>query len=138
MRLTIILVIALLSLASKCKEEPEGLTRVDYDQTFTLAPGESVALNGNDNLGFRFDAITAESRCPKGVTCVRAGEVKFRVTMADGTGKEIEHPASARKSTTFSIGDGTLVEVRSVDPYPTSEGGRIPNEDYRLVAVFKK
>lgn len=135
MRFTIILAIALLSLASKCKEAPEGLVQVDYDETFSLAPGESAALQSSQEVGFRFDAITAESRCPTGVNCMRAGEVKFQVTFADGSSREIEHPAGSRTPTTFSLSSEAEVVVNAVDPYPSNEE-RASFDVYRLQATI--
>lgn len=137
MRLIVILAVAIISLASKCKEAPEGLVQVDYEEAFILAPGESAAIQSSQEIGFRFDAITAESRCPMGVNCMRAGEVKFRITLPDGSSQEIEHPAGSRSPTTFSLASGAKVRVISVDPYPDSSE-RTPFEEYKLQATIMR
>jgi hypothetical protein len=54
-------------------------------QPMTLQVGERVALPGDAAL--RYVGVTADSRCPPGVQCIRAGDadVAFEFTPAGGT-----------------------------------------------------
>lgn len=54
-------------------------------QPVTLQVGERVALPGDASL--RYVGVTADSRCPPGVQCIRAGDadVAFEFTSPAGT-----------------------------------------------------
>ena len=43
------------------------------DESFSLAVGETASVEGTD-LSLRFVAVTRDSRCPKDVSCIVAGE----------------------------------------------------------------
>ncbi len=43
------------------------------DDSFSLAVGETASVEGTD-LSLTFDAVTRDSRCPKDVSCIVAGE----------------------------------------------------------------
>ena len=51
---------------------------------FDLKVGATATLP--DGLRIKFDRVTADSRCPSDVQCVRAGEAIIAVTMATSNG----------------------------------------------------
>lgn len=53
--------------------------------TITLAPGASTDV-ASANLRIRFDSVTSDSRCPRDVQCVWAGEVTAALTVAQLSG----------------------------------------------------
>jgi len=72
--------IVLLAACSALSGEPMG----PADQTsalekpFTLEPAETATV-GQDRVQVRFDRVVADSRCPRDVQCITAGEATVRV-----------------------------------------------------------
>lgn len=58
---------------------------IDDGQAFSMRPGERMLLTDHSQL--RYLRLVADSRCPPGVQCIRAGdaEVAFQWTPPDGT-----------------------------------------------------
>ena len=46
---------------------------VSLDQEFSLSPGQSIMIAG-ENLAIKFIEVISDGRCPKGAICVWAGE----------------------------------------------------------------
>lgn len=53
-------------------------------QAVTLQPGERVTLP--DNASLRYLRVTADSRCPPDVQCIRAGDADVAFEFRSGTG----------------------------------------------------
>ena len=51
------------------------------DQPFTLKPGDTVSI-GDARVQVGFDRVTSDSRCPRDVQCIQAGEAAVRATVA--------------------------------------------------------
>ena len=64
-----------LFLLAGCSATPAAEVKASLGQEFTLPIGQTAVING-ENLNIKFAAVTADSRCPKGVTCIWAGEAK--------------------------------------------------------------
>lgn len=100
-----------------------------------LAFGEIVQF---DNIELKFVAVLLDSRCPKSVTCIRAGEIIILVAVFEN-GKKIEQkelqftPTSHlqnRLANLFSSKD-LNVSGYNVLPYP-EYGNKIKMEDYYI------
>jgi hypothetical protein len=107
-------------------------------QEFTLAIGQSAGISG-ENLTIEFVSVTADSRCPQGVTCVWAGEVSciVKITLA---GKApfnlvIKQPG-ASDTPASQVFDGHTMAFK-VTPYPTA-GKKIADKEYRLTMTVNK
>lgn len=101
--------------------------------TITLAPGEVVAVKA---LGtkVRFVAVSADSRCPRDVTCVWAGEVKIQLEI-----QQAAQPASqaeVREGDSTGAGDCRVTLV-GVEPQPASTV-KIAPQDYRATLKIDK
>lgn len=59
------------SVLAACATAPRQ-RQVAADQPFVVVPGETVALP--DASGLRYVEVAADSRCPLGVVCIRAGD----------------------------------------------------------------
>ena len=116
---------------------PEGTNPVSLDKAFTLRPGQTAELQA-ESLSVRFIRVTADSRCPRNVQCVWAGEVTSEVAVTD--------PETTRKLTivqgaTGSDGAKTVYKnyemLTTVQPYPVA-GEAIPPDAYRMTFTIKK
>lgn len=108
---------------------------VEYGEQAELALGESLSVRKTDAM-FTFTSIVNDSRCPTGMNCVRAGEVKFLITLADGTTRTVELPAQSRIQPSFSIPSGS-VKVLGLTPYPVFDE-KTEQGDYRLSVQVAK
>jgi hypothetical protein len=95
--------------------------------TSATTNGETTLKVGEKSGGMTFTAVTADSRCPRSVQCVWAGDATVVITGADGP-HEL-HVNAEPKSATI---DGTRVELVRLDPYP-EQPGKIDSGLYQAI-----
>jgi len=126
----------LLGLLTGCAGMGE-LVKADLGQEVSLHIGQTAQIE-NESLAIRFNGIAGDSRCPRGVLCIRAGEVSCDVTVTNnGSSSDItltqsgltEPPAE----TTYQNYELTF----SVEPYPET-GRQISPAEYRLNLTVNK
>lgn len=120
---------ALLLVNCGCVAESVHAVAMELGHPFSLKLGEVASLP-EQGLRIGFDGVIADSRCPKGEQCIRAGEAVLRLW--------VEQPAGARRSLELrteppdarraAVGSRTLHLLR-LDPYPVS-GRPIRPADY--------
>ena len=98
------------------------------DQAFDLSLGQTKQLKGSD-FTLNFAEVTQDSRCPKGASCIRAGEVIFTLNGQSVT-KEPKREVKAM------IG-AYKVTVSAVSPYPES-GVQMDRTGYVVNVVVSK
>ena len=117
------LVVALIA----CDEKVTGPT-TPLNAEFTLAPGESAAIEGA-SLGVRFNRITGDNRCPADAVCILGGSADVNITVV-----------ADRSSQDYVLRTGDMRPVRheeytislvQVAPYPFSARTIEPHE-YRV------
>ena len=82
---------------------------------------------------FTFLEVLEDSRCPKGVNCIRAGEARVRIRLADGQEATLTIPAGSEKQLpTFTSAAGR-VRVLGLEPYPSADQKRPGDGRYELV-----
>lgn len=91
---------------------------------FSLKPGQSAVLASSD-LRIGFDGVVADSRCPKGEQCVRAGEARVKVWLQRGPGPrqavELVGPlARAQWQGAAPLAMGHQLGFVDLAPYPVS------------------
>jgi len=109
---------------------------VSLDTGFTLLVGESVSVGGED-LVVKFVEVVAGSRCPRGATCIWAGEASCLI--------ELTHSGSTfskvltQPGLTMAPGDSVAGYdvVSDLLPYPEL-GKETKTSDYRLKLVISK
>ena len=103
----------------------------------TLSPGRTVRISGQD-LSLTFKAVTADSRCPTGVTCVWEGEAKCQVSVTlKGVASETVFTVNGASD---GYSQGTFSGYRGffkLSPYP-AVGKPIAAGDYRLLLKVEK
>ena len=120
-------------LASCGTARTQETTAVDPGAQVTLAPGASVSLKATE-LKVRFVAVTEDSRCPRDVTCVWAGEVKVRIEIQQASRLASQVEILEGRSTTAGVHRVTLVRV---EPQAMT-GSRIAPQDYRATLQIDK
>ena len=126
--------IVVLGLSAGCAED--NVLKGDLGQEFSLRIGQTARIE-SEQLSIRFNGILADSRCPKGVTCFWAGEVKCDVTAAyQGVSSNITLMQPGIRQPYPQPYEGYLFIV-SVDPYPEADK-QISTTDYRLNLTVEK
>ena len=122
----LVAILACLALTGCSAAHPQETKAVNLGVEVTLAPGASVSSKTGE-VSVRFVAVTEDSRCPRDVTCVWAGEVKVQLEIREST-----KPASTveiRAGDSTAAGKYRLTLVR-VEPQPVT-AARIVPQDYR-------
>lgn len=117
--------------------EIENGNGVDLGQEFSLSIGQSASMNDSD-LGITLLEILADSRCPKDVTCVWAGEAVASVAITLGDSTEImtlTQPGLSSVNTSVTYGEYRI--YFDVQPYP-EEAQEISQDEYELVLTIVK
>jgi hypothetical protein len=124
---------ALVCVAACASLQGGGFPAAGLGEAFSLRVGASQQVDG-DRLRVGFEAVVADSRCPRGARCVAAGEARVRIWLADGRGREtreLETPAAP----TASFRSYT-VELLQLEPYPTLDREIAPG-DYSVTLVVR-
>ena len=115
----------------------DNADKVSYESL--LRTGELFSF---ENKSIRFKKVVSDSRCPKDVTCIWAGEAKVLIAVLEN-GKEVEEKIISLKQTEgFSFGFKDSENVYSLDaldlyPYPTSSH-KIEDSEYCLKIQLSK
>ena len=99
----------------------------------TLSPGASAAFKPAD-IVVEFVGVAADSRCPRDVTCMWAGEVKAIFSIRNARQPPARHEIVEGKYA--SSGEYRITLVR-VLPEPVAST-RIPPENYRATLLLQK
>jgi hypothetical protein len=116
-------------------------TAVDQplDQPFELAVGNAVHLTTTD-LTVAFVRVDADSRCPRGVQCITAGEAQVR--LAAGTAKQaaddvvLRLPGGADASDWVPV-HGYALRLVTLEPEPAA-GVRTDSTAYVATLVVRR
>ena len=95
-------------------------------ESFELKAGEAIVITGAP-VGFRFDSVLYDGRCPEGVECFWAGYAAIVLSFADE--KDTMNTIDRYK---VSKGD-YIVTLQKLSPYPKVRQ-QIPKDSY--VAQF--
>lgn len=109
-----------------------GAQSVDLGNEVTLAPGASVTYTPA-KVVVELVGVVTDSRCPRDVTCMWAGEVKVLVSIRDNEKPPTRHEIS--EGGHEIAGDYRLSVVR-VQPEPVASG-KIPPESYRATLLLQ-
>lgn len=124
-----------LVIADGCaREAPE--TEVKLDQAFVMEIGQMVGVTGED-FEITFEDITEDSRCPKGVVCVWAGQVSALLLVSTGEGSEKLTLTESGSSGVNTVAYRQYRISYQVTPYPEA-GKQIARRDYRLQLTVSK
>jgi hypothetical protein len=137
MRPTAALIVSSLAWTACSLAGPAQPQALELDKDFSLKPGEWMqSADASVKLGF--EAVTADSRCPKNAQCMVAGEAIVKVWMQQGSAprqtRELRSAAGDPQRT--RVGD---MEVRllQVDPYPIS-GRTTPPQAYIATLTLRR
>jgi hypothetical protein len=126
MKKSFLLVFLLVSALGFSQDEP-----VEVPMIVTKVPlGEMVQF---ENATVKFIKVIEDSRCPKDVTCIWAGQAKVLVEVIENgkASKEVELLFDGKKINMLSTSEGYALRGMSLSPYPVSE--TVGKMDYVLL-----
>ena len=108
------------------------------NRAFTLKVGERAMLEGTQ-LRIKFMAVESDSRCPKNVTCVWAGNAAVSLYLSTRTGNMTitRNTSTSPQFVTDSEYRGFRVKLVSLSPYPRSKR-KIALGDYIATLLVSK
>jgi hypothetical protein len=120
---------------------PDNEVSASFGKEFTLPVG-STAVFQTDDLRIKFGEVTADSRCPKGVQCVWAGEAKCALLIGRGTSLSAFELVdiggqSGYSTASFRNNDYNLTFSFKVEPYPEA-GKNLDSGAYILLLTVNK
>ena len=124
-------------LVAACARMPLSAAQsVSLGESFAVKIGQSVMFAG-EGLEIAFETVVSDSRCPRGVQCIRAGEAAIRVAVE----KAPTPRASVELRTTASAGEATYgpysIRLLAVNPYPDANR-RIQPDEYEATLVVTR
>lgn len=126
--------IFLITFASIVAQPGEKL--IVLEREFKLKIGES-AKSKPEGLEVEFDSVAEDSRCPRGVTCVWAGNAKILLKVK----KDAAKPAHVELNTSIDPRTSRYLEyelrLRELRPYPESDA-TIKSSDYEVTLTVHK
>ena len=126
----------LLALSIGCASVGEK-AKTPFSQEFSLRIGQSEQI-GDAELEIKFEKVTEDSRCPKGATCIWAGQVSCEVLITD---KKYSSYLTLTEPGLPNFPNQTIYKsyrlVYHVQPYPELSK-KISAEEYRLVLIIEK
>lgn len=135
---TLIFSLALVLLLQGCgrSDEPGAQPQLfDLNEAITLRTGDSGVLRGED-FSIRLLEVFDESRCPEGVMCLWAGEVKLKFAVEAGAITDTLVTAFPSEGSR-AISGGYTLTITDVTPYP-KEGKTIKPKDYRARLIISR
>lgn len=111
--------------------------KASLGREFILPVGYTAVIDG-ENLGVKFNAVTQDSRCPKGVTCIWAGEAKcdMQISLKGLNSEVLLSAAGGTDGYSFTSFHGYRLNFK-LEPYP-EKGEQIAKSDYKLLMIVKK
>ena len=133
MKLSVFIAIFLLTFSSIAGQPKQKV--IVLKQEFKLKIGESA--KAGEGLRIEFDSVAEDSRCPKGVTCVWAGNAKILLKVR----KDAAKPASVELNTNINPKTARYLEyelrLEQLKPYPESNA-TTKSSDYEVTLTVHK
>ena len=122
-----------------CQPTSTAPADAGLNQDFTLKLGREVAIKGED-LALGFDSVIEDSRCPKSVQCVQAGQAIIALTVRKPSSNAAPSrltlsTAPAQNQVSYQ---GYTIQLKVVTPYPDAPGQNIESKDYEVTLVVSK
>jgi len=128
--------ILLLSACDNKKAQTDYLM-FKLNEVFQLPIQNFAKLEGGD-LKIQFTAVAEDSRCPEGVACVWAGQVKIQLSISESaTAKTVELTRLGKqKGEAMATVGNYKIYLFAVNPYPKASG-KIKASDYFLELIVR-
>lgn len=114
--------------------KPLPAVQVEPGREFKLAVGQEARIQGT-TIVMLFDGVSEDSRCPKDVQCVWAGNAKLRLRWSGASGGATEVQVNTGVEPRNASYAGYRVRIVAIEPVPVSTR-TIPVRDYLATFEF--
>jgi hypothetical protein len=101
-------------------EPSNKVERAQLGREFTFKVGEQAVIK-EAGLKISFSAVTEDSRCPKGVDCIWAGNGKLILKVSAGGGKATPIELNTNVEPKQGRFHGYDIKLVSLNPYPQKD-----------------
>ncbi|HEV7904041.1 MAG TPA: hypothetical protein VGO96_09380 [Pyrinomonadaceae bacterium] len=114
---------------------------VRLNQNFVLRVGQEV-LVAEQGLSVKFVSVPEDSRCPTGVNCIWAGNVRVQLQVTKAKSKPVKVELSLNPRD-FPDGEAAdcgnyKIKLVKVDPYPVADQQLKPGDYAATLSITKK
>ncbi len=136
----ILLFTALALLAACTRPTPSNpIITSQLNQEFTLKVGQTAVIK-EEELTIRFLTLIEDSRCPRRVQCVQAGQAQVSISIRQEDRESLPFTLNTNpqlKQDRASFADYEI-QLRALDPYPEEPVKPNPNDYQATLFVTKK
>ena len=122
MRILVLTLIAVLCMTTITPASGPTKLTLRYGQQRTVVKGE---------LRIKFISVVEDSRCPKDVDCIWAGNAQIKVVAIDRRGEKKEMVMNTNSGATGDQFAGYAINLVSLTPEPTAKAGKAADSRYR-------
>lgn len=115
---------------------PAQPARATPSTAIVLSPGQPTSIDGTP-LTLTFDAVSEDSRCPTGVTCIYAGTVSLTFRLAGGEDPQRSATLRLNGADRETMHSGYRITLVAVTPSPAA-GETIEPSVYRATVEVEK
>jgi hypothetical protein len=128
-----VFIVVLLGISCSSTPPPEPVF-FHLDRPFTLVLGQTGSFKKMNDFTVRFDKIASDSRCPKGVECITAGQADVALTIGkEGKSTAVTLPFIIPNGTgNVTQFEGYTIRVLGVAPMKFKDKALDPRE-YNIV-----
>ena len=114
----------------------EAAKKAVFDRNFKVSYGKEVKVK---DLKVKFDSLVDDSRCPKDVTCVWAGDAKIVVSVRRGNSKasSMELHTNGQFAQTGKY-QQYVIKLVALDPYPRTSVKAKPGDYVATLLITKE
>jgi hypothetical protein len=114
----------------------EAAKKAVLGQDFKVRYGKEVTIK---ELKVKFESVVEDSRCPKDVTCVWAGDAKILVSVRRGISKtaKMELHTNGQFAQTGKY-QQYVIKLVALDPYPRSSAKTKPSDYVATLLISKE
>jgi hypothetical protein len=116
----------------------EAAKNAVLDQNFKVKYDKDVAIKGQ-NLKVKLDSVLEDSRCPKDVKCVWAGDAKIMLSVRRGNGEAstMELHTNGQFAQTGKY-QQYVIKLVALDPYPRTSAKLKPSDYVATLLITKE
>lgn len=112
--------------------------KFDLETPFALQVGQTGMSTDVEGFSIKFEKVSADSRCPKGVECIVAGQADVVLSLSkSGTTKTVTLPfATTNGTTNVTDFEGYTIRVVGLAPEKFKDK-EIKPEEYNIMLTVK-
>lgn len=125
------------ALAGGCASQAAATAHATAEGSVRIQIGQRISVEGGA-LEIAFQAVTSDSRCPKGENCVWEGEAVVALAVRSGSLPEVQLELhSSAKGPSVGTYQEWNIRLSAVEPYPVT-GRAIRHADYVATLVVDR